>query len=456
MRHSHLVVLAVLSAYGSVGAVHGREQDSNVILANAPTFNKEVAPILFARCTSCHRPGEIAPMSLLTYEDARAWARSIGKQVALGTMPPWHAESAYGPFVNDRRLTAAEKDTIARWVNAGAPRGRAEDRPSPPTYIDGWQIGQPDLVLGMSEDYPVQAAGTIAYRYFEVPTNLVEDRWIEAIEVRPGNRAVVHHVLVFARPPDEEIRASVFKLAPGMEKPAGQTGGQPLSPDAQRRSGPDDRPAPKRLGPLIAVFTPGQTARVYQSGSALRLPAGTVLTLMIHYAANGTATTDRTKVGFVLASRPPARETRVAVLSNGSLRIPPGASDHRVDAELTVLDDVLLWSLLPHTHLRGKRWEYRLTYPDGRTDTLLTVPRYDFNWQTEYVFKTPVRLPKGTTLRSTAWYDNSSANPANPDPLTEVRWGDQTWEEMQSTTLAYSVERPAASSTADRRPAPRR
>jgi hypothetical protein len=412
----------------------------------APTFNKDVAPILYKNCTNCHRPGEIAPMPLLTYQDARPWAKSIGRQVSLGAMPPWHGESQHHDFLNDRRLSEAEKATLVGWANGGAPEGDRADLTPAPSYTEGWQIGQPDAVFAINEDYPVRADGTIAYQYFEVPTNIDEDRFIEAIEARPGNRAVVHHVIVYARPQQPEPRPSPFKFAAGMDRPAGSTGAATPPPEKQKPLGPDARPAPRRLGAMIGAFAPGQMARVYQPGTALRLTAGTTLVFQIHYTANGTATTDRTKIGLRFAKQPPGSEVRTAALSNGNFAIPPGAADYRVDAQMTLVDDVVLWSVLPHTHVRGSRWEYEITYPDGRTETLLSVPRYDFNWQTEYVFKTPVSLPKGTTVRSSAWYDNSPRNRSNPDPTAEVHWGDQTWEEMQWTALIYTVGAPAATS----------
>ena len=445
---------AALWICGLVAIVCGAGQGASSIAPDVPTFSRDVAPVLYRNCTNCHRPGEIAPMSLLTYEDARPWAKSIGRQVSTSAMPPWHGESAHREFLNDRRLTDAEKETIVRWVNAGAPEGNRTELPPVPTYTDGWQIGQPDAVFAINEDYPVPAKGTIAYQYFEVPTTFADDRWIRGIEVRPGNRAVVHHVIVYARPLQPEPRPSPFKFAAGMDRPAGSTGGPTPQNEKQKPLGPNDRPAPKRLGSMIGAFAPGQTARVYQPGTAVRLPAGTTLVFQIHYTATGTATTDRTKIGFLLAKQAPGQEVRLTALSNGNFAIPPAAADYRVDAELTMVDDVVLWSILPHTHVRGKRWEYQLTYPDGRKETLLSVPKYDFNWQTEYAFKTPVFLPKGSTLHSTAWYDNSAGNRSNPDSTAEVLWGDQTWEEMQWTGLMYSVGAPTGTIAAGGRSAP--
>ncbi len=439
------VSLAAQSAGGSSGTA-------------AVTFSRDVAPIFYKNCTNCHRPGEIAPMSLLTYKDARPWAKSIATRVANGSMPPWHADPAYGHFLNDRHLSAADKATIANWVASGAPQGNPADLPPAPVYESGWTIGQPDAIFSMGEDYPIPASGEIAYQYMEVPTNFAEDRWVQAFEVKPGDPKAVHHVIVYARPPapaTPQPRAAgprpapVFEFAPNMEIPAGQTGGPALPPEQRKPAGPNDRP-PVRLGPAIGGFAPGQFLRVYQEDTAMKIPAGTTLVFQMHYTTYGKATTDRTRIGVKFAKMTPHTQLRWASLVNGSLRIPPGADDYRVDAEMTIGQDITLWSMLPHTHVRGKRWIYEVTYPDGRKETILSVPKYDFNWQTDYVFREPLKWPKGTKLHATAWYDNSAANKSNPDPTKEVTWGDQTWEEMMFTGLTFSIDPPKGNTSAGR------
>lgn len=418
----------------------------------SPTYTRDVAPILYNSCTACHRPGEIGPMSLLTYKDVRPWAKAIGARVAAGTMPPWHADPGVGEFLNDRRLTDAQKDTIARWVEAGAPEGDPKDLPSPPQYAEGWTIGQPDAVLTMQEDYPIPADGTIAYQYFSVPTNFTEDKWIQAFEVRPGSRSVVHHVIVYVKPPAPAPRPAaagprptrrpvpVFEFAPNMEIPAGQTGGPQLPADQQKPRGPNDRPSPRGLAGSIGAYVPGTASRVYQPGTATRLAAGSTLVFQMHYTTTGKATTDRTSIGFVFAKEPPGTELRNTALINGNFEIPAGDPNYRVDAEMTINRDVTLWGLLPHTHVRGKQWSYEVTFPDGRKETILSVPKYDFEWQTDYIFKQPLKLPRGSKLHAVAWYDNSPANKSNPDPTQKVWWGDQTWEEMMFTGLTFSVD----------------
>jgi hypothetical protein len=391
-------------------------------------------------------------MSLLTFKDARPWVKSIATQVAKGSMPPWHADPSHGEFLNDRRLTDMEKATLVNWANAGAPEGMPGDLPAPPTYESGWTIGTPDAIFAMNEDYPIPAQGEIPYQFLEVATNLTEDKWVQAFEVKAGDPKALHHVIVYARPPATPAPATppggaqagarptpLFDFAPDMDIPAGQFGGKPLPPE-QRKPAFANQRGPVRMGPAVGGFVPGQWMRVYQDGTAMKLPAGTTLVLQMHYTAYGKASTDRTRIAVKYAKQPPPTQLRWASLQNGGLHIPAGASDHRVDAEMTLGQDITMWSMLPHTHVRGKRWIYDATYPDGRKETLLSVPNYDFNWQTDYVFKQPLKLPKGTKLHATAWYDNSTANKSNPDTTKDVWWGDQTWEEMMFTGLTFSID----------------
>jgi hypothetical protein len=430
--------------------------------SGTPTYTRDIAPILYNSCTSCHRPGEIGPMSLMTYKDVRPWARSIGSRVAAGTMPPWHADPQVGEFVNDRRLTDVQKNLIARWIDAGAPEGDEKDLPAPPKYAEGWMIGQPDAVLTMQEDYPIPADGTVAYQYFEVPTNFTEDKWIQAFEVRPSNRSVVHHVIVYVKPPAPPERPQqaggqaanrprpvpVLEMAPNMDIPAGQTGGPELPPDQRKAPGPNDRPAPKGIAGTIGGYVPGTSSRVFQPGTATRLVAGSSLVFQMHYTTKGKATTDRTSIGLVFAKERPKTELRQTALINGNFEIPAGDPNYRVDAEMKINRAITLWAMLPHTHVRGKQWSYEVTYPDGRKETILSVPKYDFEWQTDYIFKQPLKLPAGTTLHAVAYYDNSPQNKSNPDPKQKVWWGDQTWEEMMFTGLTFSVD-PAPAATGD-------
>jgi hypothetical protein len=427
--------------------------------APVPTFSKDVAPILYKNCTSCHRPGEIGPMSLLSYTDARPHARDMAAKVTAGTMPPWHADPGVGRFENARTLTAAEKDVIVRWAQGGAPEGSRADLPAVPVYPDGWNIGKPDAVFAMTENYPVPAGGTIDYKHFEVQTNFPEDRWIQAYEVKPGTPAVVHHVIVYARVPRRPAPAAApqaaatttapaappvrpFTFAPGM--------GVPPEVRSQQAHGatPNDRPSPAGgPGAFVGAFAPGQGVRIYRPGTAMKLPAGSVLTFQMHYTATGTVTTDNTKIAFVFAKTPPKQEALTVSLINQNFTLPAGAPNTRVDAQMTFNQDATIWSILPHTHVRGREWRVDVTYPDGRNEVVLAVPKYDFNWQTDYVFTQPLKLPKGTQLRTSAWYDNSTSNKSNPDPKIDVHWGEQTWEEMQFTAFTITLDAPPATSS---------
>ena len=385
--------------------------------AATPTFTKDVAPILYKNCASCHRPGDIAPMSLLTYENARPWAKAIREQVASRQMPPWHATQPHGTFLNDRRLSEADRDTLIRWVDGGAPKGDPKDLPPAPTFTEGWEIGTPDVVLSMAKEFEVPTAGTVAYQYFDVPTNFTEDKWVQAIEVRPGTRAVVHHILVFCREPNAKPRPMGYvSVVPKMAQHGSAAG-------------------------LIGTTAPGTNAMVFQPGTALLVKAGSTLLFQMHYTTNGQAEKDRSSVGMKFAKQPPQLEMRNSAFVNPMFVIPANANNHQVDSAIEFEQDAHIWGLVPHTHLRGKSWEYRAVYPDGRSEVILSVPKYDFNWQTYYLFAKPLAVPKGTRLEATAHYDNSTTNAYNPDPNVAVRWGDQTWEEMQYTGITYSLDK---------------
>jgi hypothetical protein len=388
----------------------------------APTFNKDVAPLFNQHCVACHRPGEMAPMSLLGYQQARPWAKAIKEKVALGAMPPWHSDAPRGTFLNDRRLTDAEKSTILRWVDGGAPEGNPKDLPPAPKFVEGWEIGTPDVVLKMSTPFDVPATGTIPYKMFSIPTGFTEDRWVQAIEIRPGERTVVHHVLAFVRDPSGKREPEAFAVV------------VPELPEQLRqRSG-------EGAGTLIATTAPGTNAMRFEPGTALRIPTGATITFQIHYTASGKTVSDQTAIGMVFAKQPPRAAVRTSAFMNPLLTLPAGVADQTVPSAIQFKEDVHITALFPHTHLRGKSWEYRLVYPDGRAQVVLPVPTYDFNWQTYYIFEKPLAAPKGSRLEAVAHYDNSANNKNNPDPSIAVRWGQQTWQEMQYTGINYIVD----------------
>jgi hypothetical protein len=435
MRISRVLPAAVAALWLGAFAVGAGQSPEKP--AATPTYAKDVAPILFKNCTACHRPGEIAPMSLLTWDDVRPHAKAIRDEVGDGHMPPWHAAAPKGTFLNERGLTDDERQTLLAWANNGAPKGDLKDLPKPPVYPEGWAMGTPDAVFEMQESYKVPAEGVIEYEYFYIPTNFTEPKWIQAIEIRPGNREVVHHALAFYKAQPDVKRPPV--LQPNREQmtlpPRETTGSKP-----QRRD-----QVPSRL---LATYAPGTNPQMMRPGTAIRLEPGGVIELQMHYTANGEAATDRTKIGFQFAKDPSPREVRVTHFFNGTLVLPAGAPETRVDADITFVADAIVWGIFPHTHVRGKRWEYTLELPDGTRKQVLSVPRYDFNWQTYYMFKEPLQVPKGSRLVSSAWYDNSAANKSNPDAKVDVKWGDQTWEEMQYTGLLFSPAIPATQAPA--------
>ena len=382
--------------------------------AKAVTFNKDVLPVLQERCQDCHRSGEVAPMSLLTYEETRPWASAIKEAVLLKRMPPWFADPhASKTFSNDRSLSKEEIDTIVAWVDAGAAEGDDEARPEPVVFVDGWNVGEPDITFEMQQEFAVPAEGVVEYQYLVIPSGFTEDKWVERAEIRPGNRAVLHHVIVFVRPPDSTYMS---EAKPGQFFVPGNY-------DEKKEKRNDKRE-------FLIGFAPGTVPEELEPGQAKLIPAGSDFVLQLHYTPNGKATTDKSHFGLVFAKQPPEERVVTMAVSTNDFVIPAGAADHRVDAEMKVKNDMTLTAMLPHMHLRGKAFEYRVVFPDGRKETLLRVPRYDFNWQLSYYLEEPLFLPKGSLLECSAWYDNSPNNAANPDPSKEVRYGDQSWEEM--------------------------
>jgi mono/diheme cytochrome c family protein len=372
------------------------------------TFTKDIAPIMYKNCIECHRTGEIAPMSLITYAEVRPWAKSIRERVVERSMPPWSADPKYGHWANDPRLSEQEIATIVNWVNASAPKGDDKDLPPVPKFAEGWTIGKPDAVVEMQEEYTVPADGTVPYLYFSMPTNFTEDKWVQAIEIRPGNRSVVHHVIAYAQD------ASVKDTAPGGE--------------GELRRG--------RVH--LGGITPNKTGFVFAPGTAKMIRKGSNIVFQMHYTTNGAVSKDRTKIGFVFSKEPAKREILTGNAINGRFAIPPGDGNHEVKASKTFDEDVLITSFMPHMHVRGKAFRYTAVYPDGRSEILLDVPKYDFNWQHTYIPQAPIALPKGARIDCVAYFDNSEKNKYNPDPKATVRWGDQTWEEMMIGWYTYT------------------
>jgi hypothetical protein len=433
------------------------------------TFSKDVAPIFNNACIVCHRPNDIAPMSLMTWKESRPWARSIKEKVLNREMPPWSPDPKYGEFTNDHRLAQKDIDTIVAWVDQGAKEGNPKDLPPTPEFArGGWEIGKPDVVLEMSEEWTINPGDPDNYINFFLPTNFKEDVWVQAAEIQPGNKRVVHHVIAFIQTPQamakrlEDAKAkgtdlhkrgasgsSLFYLdgnlrrvkmdAPVTDNTCNQTAQQP----GGRRPGAGGE---ENEGMLLAGYAPGLGNTIYPAGTAKRVPAGATLMFQMHYSSfRGSLDKpqkDRTKIGLILAKQPPDKMVITSAAANLTFKIPAGADNHEVAACQEIPREIDVINYMPHMHLRGKDMKYDVVYPDGRRETLLWVPKFNFNWQATYWLKKPITLPKGTKFIVTAHFDNSEKNKYNPDPKKDVRWGDPTYDEMMIGWMDIVIENP--------------
>jgi hypothetical protein len=412
--------------------------------ADSITFHKDVEPILQANCQGCHRPGQTAPMSLLSYESARPWAKAMKNAVLTKKMPPWFADPRYGHFTNDRSLKQADIDTIAQWADAGAPEGNPKDAPAVKNWpADGWEI-QPDFIVNGPE-FAVPSkptANVIEWNYITVPSGFKEDTWITSMEIRPSEPSVTHHICVYFKPHTEgtEYNKPVWSARPRDEKG--------IAP--AEAAGANGRNLPKSLlegsnGPE-GCYVPGQYTQDYRLFHAAKLiKAGSDMVFQLHYTPNGKDVVDRPRLGFTVAKAPTER-TYVTIGTSAPsdakhFAIPPNNPNwESPPMEAEFLEDVELVSMFPHMHVRGKDMTYTLTYPTGETETLLSVPRYDFNWQLGYDVAKPIKIPKGTRMKVTAHFDNSVNNKFNPDPNQTVYYGDMTWEEMMFPFFSVTVD----------------
>lgn len=368
------------------------------------TFSKDVAPIVFEQCVYCHRPGEVAPFSLLTYKDARPWARSMKQRVLNGQMPPWKADPHYGEFQNSKILSKHDTDTIVAWVDGGAKEGNPADMPVAPQFAEGWQIGTPDLVLTMKEPVKIPATGPIPWTNADTDYVFPEDVWVQAIEVRPGNRAVVHHAVAGA------VRTAL-------------EGAQLTETSSEN----------------LHLYSPGLEAITWRDGYGKLIRKGTRIVFNMHYNAIGKETTDQTKVGLRFATKPVHTQVNTTIVQNNTILIPPMTQAHEAIGAFQFPTEARIHALRPHMHLRAKTGTASLVMPDGMRRVLLHIPHWDDAWQNYYVLSQPARVPKGAILEYMATYDNSPANPLNPDPKSPVAWGQQVWEEMHSTYMTWTA-----------------
>jgi len=416
IRVRPLLTVAMLVAL--CGFAAGQDKTAPQPKAAAVNFAEHVAPIMFDRCASCHRPGQVGPFSLLTYNDVRKKAKIIQQVTEQHTMPPWHPAPGHGEFRNERRLSDAQIATIKRWIESGMAEGDARKLPKLPEFAEGWQLGKPDLVVTMEKAYEVPATGRDIYRNFVLPLNLTEDKWVTAVELRPSARKVVHHVLYFL---DTTGRARARD---------GQ-GGQPGYGGAGFS-----------LGALsVGGWAAGRTPDHLPLGLALPFPKGSDLILATHFHPSGKVEQERTTVGLYFAKKKPER-THVVFqappffgIASG-IDIPADKKDYKVRAKHTVPVDIDLVTIHGHAHYICESMKAVATLPDKSTKPLLWIPKWDFNWQDSYTYKSPVRLPKGTIIDVELTYNTSAENPANPfNPPKRIRWGQQTTNEMGSIII---------------------
>lgn len=391
------------------------------VLANAgtppaaPTFNKDILPILQTRCQPCHRPGEIGPMPLVSYDQTRPWAKAIVDAVKTGKMPPWYSDKCCGEFSPGHTLKPEEIAAIEQWVAAGALEGKKKEGPRPIQWTSDWKIDGPSVVISLPHSFEVPTNAKIDPQYVILPIDLAEDKWASAIEIHPSDRSIVHHAVLYVRNKESAWLRNVPRLT--MYSP------------------PSGSPTPEEpQADILAVYAPGSPAAIWPEGMGKKLPAGSDLVLEIHYTAKKTPASDRTSIGINFLKERPAHRVLTLQMQNRAIVIPPGASDYHASVSGVMPRDVFLLGMFPYMHARGTAFEYAVVRPDGKQDTVLRVKPYDSSWQVSYPLKTPRFLPKGTKLVWTGYFDNSANNPRNPDPKAEVKWGEQSWEE---TMIGY-------------------
>lgn len=394
--------MAALAAAAMAGAAASSQ---------TPTFYRDVLPILQQHCQACHRPGEIAPFPLVAYADARSHATAIAKATGARAMPPWFADPGVGRFKNDPSLSAGQIHTLAAWAAAGMPAGDPRDAPPPRRFTRGWNIDPPQTVVRMPVPVRIPARGQLDYTYEIVPTGFAAGRWVQEAEIRPSSRSHVHHAVVYVRPPGSPWLQGAPLNRPFTARDLGQ---RSLWTDSE----------------ILLVYAPGSAPDRWPADLGKYVPPGSDLVFQMHYTTNGAAGADQTEIGLVFNPAPPARRVLTLQLTNDHFVIPPGADDTQVAVDGTLPGPATLLSFFPHMHLRGKAFEYDLVAPDGSAVPLLRISHYNFFWQRSYTLASPLPLAAGAKLRALAWYDNSAANPHNPDPTVAVRWGDQTTDEM--------------------------
>lgn len=440
------ITLALFGTWFALG--QGTSSPQSSAASREVTYSRDVAPILFNNCVKCHRPNDMAPMSLMTYKDVAHWTRQIRQAVVERKMPPWHADPKIGDFSNDPRLTDAEIATIDAWVRSGAKEGDPKDLPPAPVFPVGWHI-KPDVVLTIPE-FTVPGGSMDDYEYIYVPTNFTEDKWVQAAEVMPGDKRVVHHATVSVVAADKVAKKEEenSKADAGVDKFHYRTGRvlhiRPETPVVDDGcSTPEGGGFPGEqsgyLNIVPGIYLPGHLAETRPSGYALRIPAGSYLQFQVHYSNHtGIDVKDHTSIGLVFAKEPVKHEIAQYEIWNNLFLIPPNDNNHKVTSCFTLPKDVTALAYTAHMHFRGKSMTTEAIYPDGRHEVILNVPHYDFRWQEIYFLKHQFLMPKGTKLVTTAYFDNSLDNFQNPDPSKAIRWGEPSDEEMMGFWLQFA------------------
>ncbi|MBY0230692.1 MAG: redoxin domain-containing protein [Gemmataceae bacterium] len=393
--------------------------------AGKVTYHRDVLPILQQHCQQCHRAGEVGPFALSTYKQAKNWAQDIKEYTASGKMPPFKANQGM-PFHNDRRLGDKDLATLAAWADAGAPEGNPKDAPKPRTFTDGWQLGKPDLVLTVPDDFTLGASGKDAFRCFVLPTGLTEDKHVVAVEVRPGNKRVVHHSLNFF-----DTSGSARELEREEKERKKKDGEKDAGPGYAVSMGVGFTPAKAGTFGGLGGWAPGQMPRFLPEGYGYPLPKGSDFVLQLHYHRNGREEKDRTSVGLYFAKKKGIKPYKNITMRGSFLFIPAGEADFKVKSGLEVEADCELHSVMPHMHMLGRRIQVFMTPPGGKETVLLGIDDWDYNWQETYFLKEPLKIKKGTRFRLEASFDNSAKNPSNPfNPPRFVIFGEQTDNEM--------------------------
>jgi mono/diheme cytochrome c family protein len=433
---SALLSLATFSGLSAgSSAAEGEEKATAARVKGTVTFNKDIAPLVFQHCSSCHRPGEVAPFPLLSYRDVSKRVELVRTVIEERTMPPWKAEPGFGHFADERRLTDDQFKTIARWIDDGTPEGDAADLPPAPKFVTGWKLGEPDLVVKMDEPYALEAEGPDVYRCFVIPLEVPAGKYLKAVEYRPGNRRIVHHAVLSTLPE----RVAKARLAEG----DGKSFGSGLAPPGQLLPG------------QLAFWTPGMEPRPLPDGFAAEFPDQSKLVMQLHLHPSGKSETEQSSIGFHFTDQKPRGRLRLVMLSNNKIEIPAGDERFVVNASRTIPGPVDLYGVFPHMHLIGRSVKVTATLPDGTTKPVISIPDWNFNWQNYYQYASPVSLPAGTRLEGTWTYDNSSNNPANPShPPKGVSYGEQTTNEMAIAILDVIPTGPATTQATPPPPSP--